>query len=66
MTGYELMWELYPEWYPKNPLNPMLKIFLLIALLLIIPYIYINLFERRIKNILKKFPHLLWQRLFNI
>jgi hypothetical protein len=66
MTGYELMWRLYPEWYPENPLTPLMEIFLVIALLLIIPYIYINFFEQRIITLLKKVPPPGWQRLFNI
>lgn len=56
MTGYELMMRLYPEWYPDNPFHPLLKIFLAIAVLLIIPYIYIKFFEQRIITGIKKFP----------
>ena len=62
MTGYELMMKLYPEWYPENPFHPLLKIFLAIAVLLIIPYIYMKFFENRIKAGLRKIRPPRWHR----
>jgi hypothetical protein len=68
MTGYELMMKLYPEWYPENPFHILLKIFLAIAVMLIIPYIYIKVFENRIKTVLKKIRPPRWhlQSLYSI
>jgi len=68
MTGYELMMKLYPEWYPENPFHPLLKIFLAIAVLLIIPYIYMKFFENRIKAGWRKIRPPRWHRqsLFSI
>ncbi len=66
MTDYELMWKLYPEWYQENPYIPLVKIFLVLALLLIVPYLYVHFIEQRIIALLKKFPPLQWHELFII
>jgi len=58
----ELMQELYPEWYPQTPFHPLLKVFLAIAILLLIPYLYSKYVEGRIAALIKKLrpprPHL--------
>lgn len=41
----ELMWKLYPEWNQPNPFHPILQIFLVIAIMLLIPYLYTKLVD---------------------
>ncbi len=48
MTGYEYLMKTYPEWYTESPVITWVKIFLLIALFLVIPYIYVNFIEVRL------------------
>ncbi len=45
---------LYPEWFSPNPFHPILQVFLAIAILLIVPYIYSKFVEGRLAAILKK------------
>ncbi len=60
--NYELLRRLYPEWFSPNPFHPILQVFLAIAILLIVPYIYSKFIEGRLAAILKKIrpprPHL--------
>jgi hypothetical protein len=60
--NYELLRRLYPEWYPPGPFHPLLQIFLAIAILLIVPYLYSKFLEGRLTAFLKKIrpprPHL--------
>ncbi len=37
--NYELLRKLYPEWYPKDPIHPLIFIFLAIFILLLIPFL---------------------------
>ncbi len=54
-VNYELLWEKYPEWNPKViPFQPLIEIFLLIALFLVIPYIYIRFVEGRLTTLWNK------------
>lgn len=50
----ELLRKLYPEWYPQSSIHPLLLIFLSIAVLLIIPYLYSRLIEGRLSMLYKK------------
>lgn len=52
-VNYELLRKLYPEWESQDPLI-IVKIFLLIVLFLIIPYIYIKFVESRLKTLWRK------------
>ncbi|MCE8426987.1 MAG: hypothetical protein J5U19_01180 [Candidatus Methanoperedens sp.] len=54
MTGYEYLMKTYPEWYPESPLITWIRLFLLIALFLIIPHIYVNFIEERLAIFLQK------------
>ncbi|VVB87165.1 Uncharacterised protein [uncultured archaeon] len=58
----ELLRRLYPEWYPPGAIHPVLLIFLTIAILLIIPYLYSRFIEDRLSVFLKKIrpprPHM--------
>jgi hypothetical protein len=60
--NYELLSKLYPEWFPQSPFHPFLKIFLAIAILLLIPYLYSKFLEERLSGMWKKIrpprPHL--------
>ncbi len=66
--NYELLRSLYPEWYPQNPIHPLILIFIAIFILLLIPYLYSKLFEDRLAALWKKIrpprPHL--NQLFNV
>jgi hypothetical protein len=44
-VNYELLRRLYPEWYPQYPIHPLLAIFLAIAIMLLIPYLYSKLLD---------------------
>jgi len=52
-VDYGLLRKLYPEWESQDPLI-IVKIFLLIVLFLIIPYIYIKFVESRLKILWRK------------
>lgn len=53
--NYELLKNMYPEWEPKiHPLLTLLKIFLVIALFLVIPYIYVKFIEGRLQVLSEK------------
>jgi hypothetical protein len=52
--NYELLRRLYPEWYPSSPFHPILQIFLAIAILLLIPFLYSKLLEDRFAALWKK------------
>jgi hypothetical protein len=57
-VNYELLRKLYPEWESQSP--PFLiigKIFLAIALFLVIPYIYIRFIEGRLSVLKEKIRH---------
>ncbi len=54
--------KLYPEWFPESPLIIWIKILLAIAIILIIPYIYVNLIEPRLTKLLKQ----TWSKLSRI
>ncbi len=60
--NYELLRRLYPEWYPESPIHPLLIIFLAIAILLLIPYLYSKYLEGRLTALIKKIrpprPHM--------
>ncbi len=62
MTDPELLQRLYPEWNSQSPYQPFLLIFLTIAILLLIPYLYSKFLEDRLAAIWKKIrpprPHL--------
>lgn len=47
-VNYELLMNLYPEWYTPDPFHPVLKIFLAIAIILLIPYLFTKLLDSRI------------------
>jgi len=48
MTGYEYLIKTYPEWYTESPWLTWIRLVLLLALFLIIPYIYVNFIEARL------------------
>ena len=60
--NYELLRRLYPEWYPENSIHPLLLIFMAIAIMLLIPYLYSKLLEDRLAALWKKIrpprPHM--------
>ncbi|MCX9024748.1 MAG: hypothetical protein OIN85_01480 [Candidatus Methanoperedens sp.] len=57
-VNYELLRKLYPEWEsPNPPFLLIVKIFLIIVLFLIIPYIYIKCIEGRLSALMEKIRH---------
>lgn len=59
-VNYELLSKLYPEWESQPPpLLILVKIFLAIALFLILPYLYIKFIEGRLSALKEKIRHAL-------
>lgn len=54
-VNYELLRKMYPEWESQShPLLPIIKIFLAVALFLLVPYIYVNFVEARLSALFRK------------
>lgn len=53
--NYELLRNMYPEWESQShPLLPLIKIFLAVALFLLVPYIYVNFIEVQLSALFRK------------
>ena len=52
-VNYPLIYEGHPEWFGEW-YEPLILLILLIALFFIIPYIYIELFEPYVKQVIRK------------
>ncbi len=55
-VNFELLRRLYPEWFPPSPIHPFLLIFLAIAVLLIIPYLFSECLEVKLAALKKRHP----------
>lgn len=53
--NYELLRNMYPEWESQtHPVLTVMKIFLAIAVFLVVPYVYIKFIEKRLAALLQK------------
>jgi hypothetical protein len=48
MTDYEFLMKMYPQWYIESGIITFIKIFLLLSLFLVIPFVYVKFVETRL------------------